>query len=133
MCVAGLPGHAGRHTCSRPLQRLPKRLVLDPLLRGEYPADLWALWPGCEPLVLTDDMATIAQPLDYLGLNYYSRAVVRSTGPDSFTWVHPEGVERTTMDWRSTPGPAGHPGAVQARLRQAAAARHHGERLRQPG
>lgn len=77
--------------------------VLDPLLRGEYPADLWALWPGCEPLVLTDDMATIAQPLDYLGLNYYSRAVVRSTGPDSFTWVHPEGVERTTMDWEVYP------------------------------
>jgi beta-glucosidase len=48
-------------------------------------------------------MATIAQPLDYLGLNYYSRAVVRSTGPDSFTWVHPEGVERTTMDWEVYP------------------------------
>ena len=32
------------------------RWVLDPLLKGEYPADLWRLWKGCEPLALPGDM-----------------------------------------------------------------------------
>jgi len=77
--------------------------VLDPLLCGHYPAALWRLWKGAEPLVLADDMAIIARPMDYLGLNYYSRAVVRSTGPDSFDWVTDAPVERTTMDWEVYP------------------------------
>ena len=79
------------------------RWVLDPLLKGEYPAALWRLWKGSEPLVLPGDMETIARPIDYLGLNFYSRAVVRSTGADSFEWVHRPGVERTTMDWEVYP------------------------------
>ncbi|MGM9489046.1 GH1 family beta-glucosidase [Ideonella sp. YS5] len=79
------------------------RWVLDPLLKGEYPAALWKLWKGSEPLVLPGDMETIARPIDYLGLNYYSRAVVRATGEDSFEWVHRPGVERTTMDWEVHP------------------------------
>jgi beta-glucosidase len=73
------------------------------LLKGEYPADLWRLWKGCEPLVLDGDMAIIQRPIDYLGINYYSRAVLRSKGPDTIDWVrHPE-VERTTMDWEVYP------------------------------
>jgi beta-glucosidase len=79
------------------------RWVLDPLLKGEYPEALWKLWKGSEPLVLPGDMETIARPIDYLGLNYYSRAVVRATGEDSFDWVQRPGVERTTMDWEVHP------------------------------
>ena len=79
------------------------RWVLDPLLRGQYPADLWRWWKGCEPLVLPGDMEKIAQPIDYLGLNYYSNAVLRSTGADSFDWVNRPDVERTTMDWEVYP------------------------------
>jgi beta-glucosidase len=79
------------------------RWVLDPLLRGEYPRDLFRLWKGSEPLVLPGDMEAIARPIDYLGLNFYSRAVVRSTGDDSFEWVHDPAVERTTMDWEVYP------------------------------
>lgn len=77
--------------------------VLDPLLRGQYPADLWTLWPGCEPLVLDGDMAVISRPLDFLGLNYYSRAVIRSDGAHGFQWVHLPDVERTQMDWEVYP------------------------------
>lgn len=78
--------------------------VLDPLLEGRYPEALWRLWPGAEPLVLADDLATIARPMDYLGLNYYSRSVLRGTGqPDRFEWVHLPEVERTTMDWEVHP------------------------------
>jgi beta-glucosidase len=79
------------------------RWVLDPLLKGEYPADLWRLWKDCEPPVEPGDMDIIQRPIDYLGLNFYSRAVLRSAGPDTIDWVrHPE-VERTTMDWEVYP------------------------------
>jgi beta-glucosidase len=77
--------------------------VLDPLLRGQYPPDLWRLWPGCEPLVLDRDMDIIARPIDFLGLNYYSRAVIRSDGDHGFEWVHLPEVERTHMDWEVYP------------------------------
>jgi len=102
------PGYAhqgsaeDRHAASL-FETFQNRWVLDPLLKGAYPADLWRLWPGCEPLVLDGDMAIIQRPIDYLGINYYSRAVLRSSGPDSFDWVHLPGVERTTMDWEVYP------------------------------
>ena len=79
------------------------RWVMDPLLKGEYPADLWRLWKGCEPLVLAGDMDVIKRPIDYLGLNFYSRAVLRSPAPDVIDWVRHPDVERTTMDWEVYP------------------------------
>jgi beta-glucosidase len=57
------------------------RLVLDPLLKGSYPAEFsgspW--WRWLERGTLTDphDLQVISTPLDFLGVNYYSRAVVR--------------------------------------------------------
>lgn len=77
--------------------------VLDPLLAGHYPDALWRLWPGGEPLVLPGDLDTIARPMDYLGLNYYSRAVLRAQGEHGFDWVHRPEVERTRMDWEVYP------------------------------
>jgi len=77
--------------------------VLDPLLKGHYPEALWALWPGCQPLVLPGDMETIGAQLDYLGLNYYSRAVLKAQGEHGFDWVNDPQVERTTMDWEVHP------------------------------
>lgn len=77
--------------------------VLDPLLRGQYPEALWRLWPGSEPLSLPGDMDTIAQPMDYLGLNFYSRAVLKAQGEHGFEWVNDPQVERTTMDWEVYP------------------------------
>lgn len=77
--------------------------VLDPLLRGEYPKTLWRLWPDARPLVLDGDMDVIARPMDFLGLNYYSRAVIRAEGANGFQWVHLPDVERTQMDWEVYP------------------------------
>jgi len=52
------------------------RWLLDPLFRGGYPSELTPdgvpLWSG-QP----DDLATIAAPLDFVGISYYSRLVVR--------------------------------------------------------
>ncbi|WP_408734038.1 GH1 family beta-glucosidase [Paraburkholderia bannensis] len=77
--------------------------ILDPLLKGEYPAELFELWPGTEPLVLDGDMEAIAAPLDFLGINYYFRTNVKSDGAHGFTEVPLPGVERTQMGWEVHP------------------------------
>ncbi|WP_322106253.1 GH1 family beta-glucosidase [Paraburkholderia sp. J41] len=77
--------------------------ILDPLLKGAYPQELFELWPGTEPLVLDGDMETIAAPLDFLGINYYFRTNVKSDGAHGFVEAPPEGVERTQMGWEVHP------------------------------
>ena len=102
------PGYADSDTAedrdaAHLFETYQNRWALDPLLKGEYPAELWRYWKGAEPLVLAGDMDLIKQPIDYLGINFYSRAVLRSKGADTIDWVrHPE-VERTTMDWEVYP------------------------------
>jgi beta-glucosidase len=77
--------------------------VLQPLLTGSYPKDLFKLWPGTEPLVLGGDLATISQPLDFLGINYYFRSTVRSDGAHGFVDAPRADVERTQMGWEVCP------------------------------
>ena len=68
------------------------RLFLDPLFRQRYPAALWSrLWPF-RPPVRPDDMATIAAPLDFVGVNYYTRARVRRAWYVPFLGLWPEGL-----------------------------------------
>ena len=43
--------------------------VLDPLFKGVYPA---AIAADFAPLVAPGDLATIKQPIDFFGLNYYA-------------------------------------------------------------
>jgi len=50
---------------------------LDPVLLGRYPDELQEIfgeaWPACPP----EDLASIAQPVDFVGINYYTRNVTR--------------------------------------------------------
>ena len=59
------------------------RWYLDPVFRGEYPADLLALFTERHGLdwVRDGDVAAVAQPIDFLGVNYYMRTVVRAPEP----------------------------------------------------
>ncbi|HWP20541.1 MAG TPA: GH1 family beta-glucosidase [Burkholderiaceae bacterium] len=77
--------------------------ILDPLLEGRYPSDLFRLWPGTEPLVLPGDLDVMSRPLDFLGINYYYRVHVRSDGRGGYTPVELEGLERTPMGWEVHP------------------------------
>ncbi len=57
----------------RRIDGLHNRLFLDPLLRGAYPDDVVRDLDGIGRLPVRDgDLATIAAPLDWLGVNYYS-------------------------------------------------------------
>lgn len=64
------------------------RWYLDPLFRGTYPADVLAdrvalghLAGPEHPAVQPGDLDEISTPIDFLGINYYSRAHVKA-GPD---------------------------------------------------
>lgn len=86
------------------------RMFLDAILRGAYPEDVVAdLADAGAPLPVQDgDLQAIAAPLDWLGVNYYFRNVVRAadgpTGKPS-AWIGPPVEEvdapepRTTMGW----------------------------------
>jgi beta-glucosidase len=77
------------------------RLYLDATLRGAYPEDVWEGFGSAVPVVATGDLATIAAPLDALGLNYYTRAVVRhdpAAAYPSAVEVPVPGATYTTMN-----------------------------------
>jgi len=111
--MRGLVANIGRGTTDRdtPADREAARLyelqhndwVLGPLLKREYPKDLFKLWPGTEPLVLPGDMDVIGGKLDFLGINYYFHLNLRSDGKHGFVDVPLEGVERTQMGWEVHP------------------------------
>ena len=54
------------------------RLFLDPLFKGRYPQDMLDLFGPIFPAIAPGDLQTIAAPLDFVGLNYYMRAVMQA-------------------------------------------------------
>ena len=88
-------------------------LFLEPALHGSYPAlALPSLLPPAD-LIVAGDMETINQPLDFLGVNYYSSVYLRAGDPADLrrteersrfgapgvVEVRPDGLERTPMGW----------------------------------
>jgi beta-glucosidase len=55
-------------------------MFLEPMLLGRYPADLMPLLDG---LAEPGDMATIRQPLDFYGVNYYNPMRVAAAAEDA--------------------------------------------------
>lgn len=76
------------------------RWYMDALFHGRYPADVLANIGGDAPQIEPGDMAEIARPLDFLGINYYTRNVVAADG-----MVDPRsrGCETTAMGWEVRP------------------------------
>jgi beta-glucosidase len=76
------------------------RWYMDPLFTGTYPQDVLADLGADAPKVFAGDMAAITTPMDFLGINYYSRSVISAQGP----WdVHSSGREVTDMGWEVYP------------------------------
>jgi beta-glucosidase len=82
------------------------RQYLDPVFLGRYPAELaevfgeaWREWPQ-------EDLQLISQPIDFLGVNYYTRSVTRF---DATAWplkaaaVRQEGATYSEMGWEVYP------------------------------
>ncbi len=76
------------------------RRYMDPLFKASYPQDVLDHLGVDAPRVEAGDLQAIAQPMDFLGINYYSRSVVSAAGP----WdVHSSGREITDMGWEVYP------------------------------
>jgi len=82
------------------------RQYLDPVFLGEYPAemseifgDAWREWPA-------EDMTLIREPMDFLGVNYYTRCVSRrdeSHVPTGASGVRQETSVHTETGWEVYP------------------------------
>ena len=79
---------------------LTVRWYMDPLLSGSYPQDVLAFLGADAPEVREGDMALIRQPLDFIGINYYTRNVSGTGAPRDL--VH-QGCEVTDMGWEVFP------------------------------
>ncbi len=78
--------------------------ILDPVLKGEYPELLLERFAPIQPPVEDGDLEAISAPLDFLGINYYTRTVVRAdpaTGEP--VTVENDIAERTGMGWEVYP------------------------------
>jgi beta-glucosidase len=82
------------------------RWFLDPLFHGVYPRELadifGAEWPG----YTAPDLSGLPSTVDFLGVNYYSRGVVRDDPADQplrATRVRQDGMLHTAMDWEVYP------------------------------
>jgi beta-glucosidase len=93
------------------------RWYMDPLLLGRYPEDVVQYLGADAPAVGADDMTLITQPLDFIGINYYTRGLAVSgarteaapTRPvTDMGWeIYPEGLSellrRLHADYRLPP------------------------------
>jgi beta-glucosidase len=94
---------------------LTNRIFFDPLLRGRYPADVLEDVRGVTDgaYLQVGDEERIGVPLDFLGLNYYYRTVVRAgerSRDELSEWVGngdiekvSRGLPRTEMGWEIDP------------------------------
>ncbi|MEN2983903.1 MAG: GH1 family beta-glucosidase [Dictyoglomaceae bacterium] len=83
------------------------RWFLDPLFYGKYPEDIWKIleknkWAFNFPL---DDFKTINLPFDFIGVNYYTRSIVKKDPENSFLGIKFVSTEKekTEMGWEIYP------------------------------
>lgn len=100
---------------ARRIDGLSNRLFLDPVLTGSYPGDVLedldeAAW--FEENARPSDLAAIAAPIDFLGINYYSRHTTSAGSSNGLPSQNPgsefvefvdTGAAKTQMGWEIHP------------------------------
>ena len=77
---------------------------MDPVFRGEYPADGLRVFGDDAPRFPAGDLAIISQPVDFCGVNIYQGTYVRAGKNGEPVLVpHPTGYKLTAFDWAVTP------------------------------
>ena len=84
---------------------IANRFFADALFHGRYPEDILAALEPHMPLGFQDDLPAISAPIDWLGVNYYTRNVIEYA--DSIPWPHfgevPGPLPKTEMGWEIYP------------------------------
>ncbi|GAB2595699.1 beta-glucosidase [Paractinoplanes abujensis] len=108
------PSSAADLEAVRIIDGLSNRLFLDPLFKGQYPADMLEHMSRFTDLayIADGDLATINAPIDVLGINFYQPAYVSARpgapsaldqpGSEGIAWHAPDGPV-TDMNWRIEP------------------------------
>jgi beta-glucosidase len=92
-------------------------IFLEPLLHGRYPAQARASLLPPASLIAEGDLETVAQPIDFLGINYYSPVYLRAGDPADLrrdeepahcgvpgvVEYRPDWLEKTPMGWLIDP------------------------------
>ncbi len=76
------------------------RWYMDPLYLGRYPQDILDHLGADAPVVQPGDMEAISTPMDFMGINYYSRSVAQAHGHFD---VKRSGLPLTEMGWEVYP------------------------------
>lgn len=79
---------------------------LQPILRGSYPDLVHPIAAADMPDIKPGDMDIISQPIDFLGVNYYTRTVFKAAQRKGLPWfsdVPPTQPPLTTMGWEIYP------------------------------
>jgi beta-glucosidase len=82
------------------------RWFLDPISGRDYPPELVRYYGHAMDFIQPGDMSTIAAPLDFLGVNYYSRNIIRSEDvpeEENQTPTVFKNLETTAMGWEVYP------------------------------
>ncbi|MGX1122857.1 beta-glucosidase/6-phospho-beta-glucosidase/beta-galactosidase [Streptomyces ambofaciens] len=149
--VRPLTASDGDADAVRRIDALANRVFTGPMLNGAYPEDLLKDTAGLTDwsFVQDGDLRQAHQPLDFLGVNYYTPTVVSETdgsaahtsdghgnsahspwpGADRVAFHQPPGAT-TAMGWAVDPTGPVRPAAPAVRRLPAAAAGHHRERRR---
>ncbi|MGC9458533.1 GH1 family beta-glucosidase [Vibrio genomosp. F10] len=75
---------------------------MDPVLKGEYPAAVVERQAVNMPMILKGDLEIISAPVDYVGINYYSRDVMRFNENGDIEKVTQD-AEHTFIGWEIYP------------------------------
>ena len=81
------------------------RLFLDPIFKGEYPADVLEYRQGEAggwKFIRPGDLETIHAPVDFLGVNYYTPTMI-AAGPQGQPEWRPNSGPLTAMGWSIDP------------------------------
>ncbi|MEV6487152.1 GH1 family beta-glucosidase [Actinoplanes sp. NPDC051633] len=108
------PSNAADREAARIVDGLNNRIFLDPLVKGAYPEDMRTLMSRFTDLgfIQDGDEKQISQPIDVLGVNFYSPAYVSAKpgapaapdapGTEGIEWRPPVGPV-TDMNWQIEP------------------------------
>jgi len=83
------------------------RWFLDPIFKGNYPEDMMELYSkiiGEFDFIKEGDLETISVPIDFLGVNYYTRSIVKYNEDSMLKAENVPGPgKRTEMGWEISP------------------------------
>jgi beta-glucosidase len=101
---------AADRAAARRMDAYLNRQFLDPTLLGEFPEEMSEMFGEDWPSMSDDELAQLRQPIDFVGINYYLRLIVRDASSDApaatpprAAIVPPEDGRRTALGWEIYP------------------------------